>query len=185
MTDQMITALIAAGSVLLGGGLTGIITLIGQRMTLKAADRKTQLEIADRDRTRFHEARKEAYAKFLAAAADAEGRVSFETVEKLTNADQSEIVTKPGFENFGPDAAMRMTRQQSIVQILSGSPEVRQASSDLVNAVLRPKRGDFWAAVVTRAEARERFMNAANKELTGRRDSSLTPGEASHLPAEQ
>ncbi|MEU6781478.1 hypothetical protein ABZ912_19920 [Nonomuraea angiospora] len=188
MTDQVITALIAAGGVLLGGGLTGLLALLNQRMALKAADRKTRLELADRDRTRFHEARKEAYAEFLAAVHDAEGRGSFETVEKLKNpdkSDQSEIRTKPGFENFGPDAAMRMTRQQSIVQILSGSPEVRQASIDLVNAVLRPQRGDFWAAVAARAEARERFVNEANKELTGRADSSLAVGEAWHLPVEQ
>lgn len=173
MTDQVITGIIAAGAALLGGGLTGLLTLLSQRMTLTAADRKTRLEIADRDRTRFHEARKEAYAEFLAAVDDAGGRGSFESVEKLKNADKSdqpEIVTKPGFENFGPHAAMRMTRQQSIVQMLSGSPEVRQASVDLTNAALNPTRGDFYTAVVTRAEARERFVNAANRELSGSAD---------------
>jgi hypothetical protein len=193
MTDQVIIALIAAGSVLLGGGLTGIITLINQRMALKAADRKTRWEIADRDRTRFHEARKETYAEFLTAVDDATGYISSVTAERLKNAGkpgQFEVVTRPGFENFGPGAVTRMTRQQSIVDILSGSSEVRQASKDLMDSVLAfsglaPDWYEWSEALNARKDAYGRFMKAANAELTGQMPSSPTTNDASRLPTER
>ncbi|MGP3914344.1 hypothetical protein [Nonomuraea sp. 10N515B] len=182
MTKEMVIAVIAAGAALLGSLLTGGFALLTQRLIRKAAEQKTQQEIQDRDRTRFHEARREVYADFLAAVSDAAGTLSHGAMERQRAAghpaDESAPQLRPLVGQFGPDAPMRMTRQQAIVSMLSGSPKVREASGALVTSVLgflfvEPSSDHaewnraLMATFHQQREAYYRFVEAANEELTG------------------
>jgi hypothetical protein len=182
MTKEMVIALIAAGGVLFGSFLTGSFALLTQRLIRKAADWRTQQEIEDRDRTRFHEVRREVYADFLAAASDAAGTLSHGALERQRvaghPADGSAPQARLLVGQSSPDAPMRMTRQQTIVSMLAGSPEVREVSANLLTAVLgflfvEPSSdAEEWnralmAAFERQREAYDRFVDAANAELTG------------------
>ncbi len=125
------------------------------------------------------EARREIYAAFLAAASDAGSRLTQEALDRqrmaqgLANQPYSDQLTG----QFGPEAPMRMARQKAIVQILAGSTAVRQASTDLTQAVLAYASLDptpdpnewnqaFMAALTAHTKAHERFVDVANAELT-------------------
>jgi hypothetical protein len=198
MTDQMITVVITAVATLLAGGLTGIITLASQRMSLKSADRRALLEIQNQDRTRFLEARKEAYAEFLTAADDAAGWLLGEVVDRRRAAGFPSNWTRPpgvgGDGQFGPAAGMRLTRQCSVVRMLTGSPGVAEASKGVVEAVyqfrhLQPVLESWDDAVRAllrqRDEACARFIEAANRELAGQGGAALTKRDDPKHPTDR
>jgi hypothetical protein len=148
-------------------------------MTQKALTQQRKQEIDDRDRTRFHEARREVYADFLGAVNDAAGRLSHDAIERQRAAGHTSETAPVGelVGQFGADAPMRMTRHESIIKLISGSPDVRQASTDFVNAVLAyldvapNSNHDEWnralsAKIGEQQTAYGRFVDVANGELT-------------------
>lgn len=193
MTD-LATALVTAGAVVAGGVVTGLFTLAGQLGARKAEARRWERETSERNRTRFHETRLDAYANFLDWTSNAFGflfeqarqrqvatgkppdvgelRRLLEELRKPASSDQS-LVEHP---EFNQDAARRMTRSQNVVRMLAGSDDVRVAADELVRAVLAAAalqpdpdvvRWNAAArAIVERiSEANQQFVDAANAEL--------------------
>lgn len=185
MTDQVVIALIAVSGVVLGGLLTGGFALMNQWMARTTAELQTQREAGERNRTLFHEDRRDAYADFLAAVNDASGVLSNGAIERQLAAGHAAEAPGtvrrdfPPSGQFGQDAPTRMSRQQTVVSMISGSPEVRQASEDLRNAVIgyllvepnpdhRKWNQDMFAAQERQRDAYDHFVDAANAELTAR-----------------
>lgn len=189
---EWIATLGPALGVIAGGLITGFFNWKGQAMSQRAEEARALREADERERTRFHEVRRELYADFLAAVNDALGRLSHDAIERQRASGHvshtPEGVSLPFRQlegQFGPDAPMRMTRQQAIVSMISGSLDVRAASKELAHSVIEftliepdPDNAawsrSFVEALNQQRKAYERFVDLANAELTGSR---RLPGE--------
>ncbi|GIH27927.1 hypothetical protein Aph01nite_62370 [Acrocarpospora phusangensis] len=183
MTTEVAVSLIGALGVLLGGLLTGGFAVISQRLTQRSDELKFRRESDERDRTRFHETRRETYATFVASVDDAHGWMLHQAIEqqRATLSDPEQMVLSPNplveHGGIGPDSPRKMTRSQTPVLLISGSSEVRRASEELVTCVLtgtsfRPSSDkekwnrDLFVHLEDYNEVRRRFLDAVNAELT-------------------
>lgn len=190
----MTTALVAAGAAIVGGIVTGLFTLFSQRAAQNAEADRWARETAERNRTRFHETRLDAYATFLEWSSNAFGFLFEQARQRQVAAGQPpnagdlrrllEGLRHPSASDqlqvehpeFNRDAARQMTRSQNVVKMLALSDDVRAAADDVVNAILalaalKPDSDPVrWNAAAREiidqsGEANRQFVDAANAEL--------------------
>jgi hypothetical protein len=181
MTDVG-SALIGASTAILGGMATGLWAHLNLRISQQAERERWDREADERRRTRFHEDRLAAYEDFQIWASNAFGYLSAQAIEGQKRPPDDATVfalmsqRDPSVEHpeCNRDAARQMLRRKTKVVLLTHSPDVRDAATEVVNAVLsiaavahddrdwNTRVMDITARV---GEAQQRFMDAAADEL--------------------
>ncbi|MPZ83176.1 MAG: hypothetical protein GEV28_23395 [Actinophytocola sp.] len=189
--DSLLTSIIAACAAIAGGTLTGLFALKTQREAKKVDEERWNREAEEQKQARFHDQRLEAYTNFLAQSSNARGFQMHKMLERWRHSGGPESPLMGGFVHahepdhpeFNKDAARQMLRCQSILEMITSSPDVRDVADKMYHNFLRlttiddndPGRNEKLLAVSQEAGAlHAQFVDAARRELAGDQPSTPT-----------